>query len=179
MAIETQDKGGRREQPGSPVEALDGVLDALQGMLERRHVVPPGTHGHAADRATVPERGTPSHPADAEDLPVLDQVVIPGASLASPPGPVAPKREPARVVAAPPIEPATEPLEPLRAPTLPAYDDLVKRLMSEVEVIIENSLDDALARARKEIRARIKQHLDIVLPAILEELKARDVRGEE
>ena len=56
-------------------------------------------------------------------------------------------------------------------------DDLLKRLTSEVEVIIEETLSEALARLRKEIRARVKQHLDIVLPEVLEELMSRTRRG--
>jgi hypothetical protein len=176
MGIETQDKGSGQAPPRNPGEALDGVLDALQGMLERRHVVPPGMPGGA------PVGPAPREPTtDEDDLPVLDQVVVPGA-VAGSPWPLAPEHGPESVAAARPAEPATEPptepLELLGAAALPAYDDLVKRLASEVEIIIESSLHESLARAHKDIRARIKQHLDIVLPEILEELRVR-TSGEE
>ncbi len=147
MATDKRDSSADRPSGGSPVAALDGALDALQGILERQRVVPPG-----------PDDGGPD-----DDLPVLDQVVIPGA------GAPAPRPAPA----ATPREPTTEPLWTTPPLALPAHDDLVKRLTSEVEVIIEEALAEALARARKEIRARVKQHLDIVLPEVLDELLSR------
>jgi hypothetical protein len=147
MATDKRESSADKPPTGSPVAALDGALDALQGILERQRVVPPGPDDGGAD----------------DDLPVLDQVVIPGAGATA-----------ARPAAtAPPREPTTEPLWPTPPPALPAHDDLVKRLTSEVEVIIEEALADALARARKEIRARVKHHLDIVLPEVLEELVTR------
>ena len=145
MATDKRESSADKPATGSPVAALDGALDALQGILERQ-VVPPGPDEGGVD----------------DDLPVLDQVVIPGAG--------APATRPAAVA---PREPTTEPLWPTPPPALPAHDDLVKRLTSEVEVIIEEALAEAVGRARKEIRARVKQHLDIVLPEVLDELVTR------
>lgn len=147
MGTDNRDSSTQRPPPREPVAALDGALDALQGMLERQRVVPPG-----ADLA--------------EDLPVLDQVVIPGAGARG-----------ARPAPPPSREPAPEHPWPTPPPALPAHDDLLKRLTSEVEVIIEETLSEALARVRKEIRARVKQHLDIVLPEVLEELMSRTRRS--
>jgi hypothetical protein len=149
MATDKRNSSADQPPTGSPVAALDGALDALQGMLERQRVVPPGAGA---------EDGGPD-----DDLPVLDQVVIPGAGAAAP----------RPIATGAPREPTTEPLWATPPPALPAHDDLVKRLTSEVEVIIEEALAEALARARKEIRARVSQHLDIVLPEVLEELVTR------
>ena len=65
MGTDNRDSSTQRPPPREPVAALDGALDALQGMLERQRVVPPDSDPEGADLA--------------EDLPVLDQVVIPGA----------------------------------------------------------------------------------------------------
>ena len=152
MGTDNRDSSTQRPPPREPVAALDGALDALQGMLERQRVVPPGDDPEGADLA--------------EDLPVLDQVVIPGAGARG-----------ARPAPPPSREPAPERPWPTPPPALPAHDDLLKRLTSEVEVIIEETLSEALARLRKEIRSRVKQHLDIVLPEVLEELMSRTRRG--
>ena len=145
MGTDRNQGTGASEDTRDATESLDGALDALAGIIDRRHVVPGS-----------PAALVGSLEPDAEDLPILDQVVIPGH-------------------AAPPPRPA--PTLPRIPPSLPPHEDLVKRLVSEAEVIIEDCLDQALERARKEIRARIRQHLGIVLPEVLDELIAR--RSEE
>jgi hypothetical protein len=142
-----QGRGGRRAP-----DSLDGALDALQGILERRRAA-------AATGATARQPPMVTEPAtDVDELPVLEDVIIPGAAMS--PLPPMPAARPA----------------PSESRPLPSWDDLVKRLTSEAEVIIEECLQDAIARARKEIKARIKLHLDIVLPEILDEIRARDER---
>jgi hypothetical protein len=147
MGTDRNQGTGASEDTRDATGSLDGALAALAGILERRHVVP----------------GSPAAPIDAleadnEDLPILDQVVVPGHIAPSP-------------------RPAPPPAAAPTPPSLPPHADLVKRLVNEAEVIVESCLDEALDRARKEVRTRIRQHLAIVLPEVIEELMAR--RSEE
>jgi len=46
----------------------------------------------------------------------------------------------------------------------------VARLASEIDVIVQTSVEAALKEAGKKARRRIREHMEIVLPEILEEL---------
>lgn len=95
------------------------------------------------DPSRVPE--TPR----GETLPLLRDVVIPGRTATGPAQ----------------LDP-----EPLH---LPPHDDLVRRLVNELDIIIESCVDAALAEAKKDLMGKLKNHLEIVLPEILDELERR------
>ncbi len=57
---------------------------------------------------------------------------------------------------------------------MPPYSDLLSRLGSELEIIIESCVDEALTQARRDLMVQIKNHLDIVLPEILYQLTRRN-----
>ncbi len=144
-------KDADENQPTTPEKNLDSALDALQGILESRHVVP--------DRP--PTQPDPPPLAFSESsqgtLPLLDDVVIPGGLLDEETSDLTDD------------EPGVEPLE-----EMPPYADLLSRLGSELEIIIENCVDEALSQARQDLMVRIKNHLDIVLPEILYQLTRRN-----
>ncbi len=130
---------------------LDTALDTLQGILESRHVVP--------DKAPMELEPPPLTFSESspEPLPVLNEVVIPGGLL---------DEEESEL---PGDEAAAEPLE-----EMPPYADLLSRLGSELEIIIENCVDEALTQARRDLMVQTKNHLDIVLPEILFQLTKRN-----
>ncbi len=135
----------------TPEKNLDNALDALQGILESRHVVP----------ERPPTEPDPPPLAFSESprvtLPLLDEVVIPGGLLDEEINDFADD------------EPGGAPLE-----EMPPYSDLLSRLGSELEIIIENCVDEALSQARQDLMVQIKNHLDIVLPEILYQLTRRN-----
>ena len=72
-------------------------------------------------------------------------------------------------------EASEEPPErgPIHLEAVPAYADLLSRLASELDIIIESCVDEALAQAKQDLLVKIKNHLDIVLPEILDEMSRR------
>ena len=130
---------------GLSKEELDDALSTLEHILRHRHVVP---SGHQGD----------SPPAADDHLPLLKNVVVPG----DPPAPLPFAEE----------DDADFGPEEAAGPA-PHHDDLVVRLVNELEIIIESSVDDALAAAKRELMVKMKTHLDIVLPEILDELARR------
>ena len=108
-----------------------------------------------SDRHGVRDDASRTPPPEGDQLPLLKNVVVPGDLLFTAAGEAGPA-EP---------EPAPE--------ALPPHQDLVRRLASELEVIIESCVDEALAAARKDLMAKLSNHLDIVLPELLEELERR------
>ncbi|MDZ7751999.1 MAG: hypothetical protein U5S82_10105 [Gammaproteobacteria bacterium] len=131
-------------------EELDEALSTLEHILRHRHVVP-DDHPHAAAAADHDEA-----------LPILKDVVIPG----DPPTPLAMDTGPDGAFEV--HDSYDESLEPA-----PHHDDLVVRLVNELEIIIESCVDDALAAAKRNLMVKMKNHLDIVLPEILDELEHR------
>jgi hypothetical protein len=147
---------GPGEKPDD--EDLDGALNALEDMLENRHVVPEhAAHAPQGERAPGPK----PFALEQEDLPLLDEVVIPG-------NPV-----PERDRLEPTVPQLHEPHGSQGSPRVPQYYDLMARLVNEMNVIVESSIDDALSEAKREVLARLKNHLDIVLPEIVDELLQR------
>jgi hypothetical protein len=145
------DKNERRPQRVSQ-DALDDALNRLEGMLARQHVV--------AEEEPAPEPQETAVP-EPEPLPLLDEVVIPGDLLEE--------------------EASEEPPErgPIHLETVPAYADLLSRLASELDIIIESCVDEALAQAKQDLLLKIKNHLDIVLPEILDEMSRRQADGQD
>ena len=152
MASEPLDGDGkdRSKHPASDKD-LDAALDTLQGILENRHVVPDRT----PPEPEPPPLGFPE--SSPEPLPLLNEVVIPGGLLDE------------GMLELPDDEPRTQSLE-----EMPPYSDLLSRLGSELEIIIENCVDEALTQARRDLMVQIKNHLDIVLPEILYQLTRRN-----
>ncbi len=144
-------KDAHENQQAKPRKDLDSALDALQGILEHRHVVPdqPPTE--------LDPPPLPFSRSSQDTLPLLDEVVIPGGLLD------------AETDGFQGDKPASEPLE-----EMPPYSDLLSRLASELEIIIENCVDEALSQAKQDLMVQIKNHLDIVLPEILYQLTRRN-----
>jgi len=154
MTTEPQDRKGTGGEPNEgtkgPQNALDNALDTLQGILERHHgVLDPQDSGHA-DKADQ----------RSEPLPLLEEVIIRGTDAETEATDLPPEEE----------EPSPPPLE-----AVPPYADLLNRLASELDIIIESCVDEALAQAKHDLLVKIKNHLDIVLPEILDELSKRKV----
>ncbi len=138
-------------QQEMPEKNLDSALDALQGILESRHVVPD-------EPPTEPDPPPLTFSESSQEpLPLLDEVVILGGLLDE------------EISDDTHEEPGVEPLQEM-AP----YSDLLSRLGSELEIIIENCVDEALRQARQDLMVQIKNHLDIVLPEILYQLTRRN-----
>ncbi len=135
---------------GASDNGLDGALDTLQGILEKRHVV----QNPAGSEPEPPPLNFREGAGDS--LPLLDEVVIPGGLLDQ------------GMTDLSDDHPTAEPLE-----AMPPYADLLSRLGSELEIIIESCVDEALTQARQDLMIQIKNHLDIVLPEILYQLTRR------
>ena len=116
--------------------SLNDALNDLERMLERQ------------------DRPVRESDDDGYDIPLLDEVVIPGPGVAE-----------------------------VDAATVPAMGDnfleddepalrrrLAARLASEVEVIVGDRIEQAIELAKDEIREQVRNHLDIILPEIVEEI---------
>lgn len=134
----------RREAGQLSEEELEEALSTLEHILRHRHV--------------VPDSREPAAEPPGDTLPLLKNVVIPG----DPPTPL-PVEPPAQAA-----DDWHESLEPA-----PPHDDLVVRLVNELDIIIESCVDSALAEAKQDLMVKMKNHLDIVLPEILDELERR------
>lgn len=145
--------GGKpKEGTAGRQDALDNALDTLQGILEQHHgILEAKDRGHPDTAAKKPE-----------PLPLLEEVIIPGADAETDETELLPEEEEE--------EPSPPPLE-----SVPPYADLLNRLASELDIIIESCVDEALAQAKHDLLVKIKNHLDIVLPEILDELTKRKV----
>jgi hypothetical protein len=147
MGTDGEGSGHGTRRAAGPAEALDGVLEELQGILDSRETpLGPRPRREGGER---PRHGPEEQTEENDELPVLSEIVIPGPA------------------------PAPAPQAPTRSEPLSGHDDLVQRLVSEVEVIVRDCVDQSLARARRDIRVRIRQHLDILMPEILAELLTR------
>ena len=135
---------------GKSQQTLSRAINTLEELLE-------GRGGENPD--------SPPHPGDAlpaEDgqysIPMLDDVVVPGAELDDDP------------LVDDEVSPPRALLERALA------EKLVERLASEIAVIVETGVEEALRDAGEEIMGRVRNHLDIVLPEILDELSHYDPR---
>ncbi len=156
MPMSTDPKRAEQKGPQPPVpdDALHKALNRLEGMLEQQHVVPdkaPDTESKIFDEAIN----------EPEPLPLLEEVVIPGDLLS----------------AESPED--TSPQNPPPVDAVPVYTDLLSRLASELDIIIESCVDEALAQAKQNLLVKIKNHLDIVLPEILDEMARRQSDGKQ
>lgn len=146
--LEALDEMERQEHP------LEGALNDLEGILEDRHVVPEPPPSEESAPEPEPNEAPPSaQEPTTEPLPLLDDVVVPGDPDMPPPGTI-------------------------QHDDLPPHDDLITRLVNELEIIIEGCVDEALANAKTDFMAKMKNHLEIVLPEMLDELSRRRGSGE-
>lgn len=129
--------------------ALNNALNILEDILENRQVVSDAHHQDTSAELPLHDEELPLN--SDEDLPVLNEVVIPGNDF----------------IENIQIQPQPEHVE------IPQHNDLIARLVNEMNVIIESSVDDALTEAKKEVMAKLKNHLDIVLPEIVDEILRR------
>jgi len=157
--------------PGAPPPddgALNDALDELEGMLGARGRE--GAAGRTAGRATGRTTGAGAagaaaasgHPGGADSegqysIPLLSDVVIPGeqagAEPAAGPGPEADEE---------PSAPASLDEE--------VYRQVVSRLASEIEVIVQAAVEQALADANARILDKLRRHIEITLPEILDDI---------
>ncbi len=136
MSGDGRDRPATAGEP-SAEESLDEALNHLERMLE-------GREGSQPDRPT-------SAPAEHQyEIPMLDEVVLPGAESEPTPFPT-------------PDHEAEESEELSRR--------VAERLASEIEIIVNDSIERAIAEALADAQARIRDHLAIVLPEIVEELR--------
>lgn len=102
-------------------------------------------------RRGVVRPGGSGAPASAREhaIPLLDDVVAPGQEDDQAPG-------------------------PRHAPDSIESDEdcqvVIRRLASEIEVIVQAGVEEALREANQRIAERVKRHIDITLPEILDEI---------
>ncbi len=125
--------------------SLNEALTDLERILERRKPT--------AER--VSKSSTKTQAGQQYDIPLLNEVVLPGDGVpAAPPA----GNEPA----APPEPGSTEYEEASRL--------LVAKIANEIEVIVQSRIEAALESATDEIRQQVKNHIEIMLPEILDEI---------
>ncbi len=145
-------KAGKKRNSDDSRGSLGGAINTLEDILEDQHVAPDGPDLAGPEGDEVGEGSL----AEPEIIPLLNNVIVPGQALNRSDGPV--------------VEDVAMQEE---LPEIPPHDDLVLRLVNELEIIIEGRVDEALASAKKDLMASIKNHLEIVLPEMLDELERR------
>lgn len=134
-------------RPSAAEESLSEALNGLEQILEHRQ------RGPREATEPVPE---PEAAADGQyTIPLLHDVVVPGADL---PEPEPSGREQRQA-------PASEMEE------TEAYRRLAERLANEIEVIVQARVEAAVQKAAEDIRDQVRNHLEIMLPEIIEDLK--------
>jgi hypothetical protein len=141
--------------PEQDQASLTDALDQLENLLDT------GAEG-TRPTETAQAGGDGDQIAQGQyTIPLLSEVVSPGPS-----GPLEAEREsPTQAHSLPPL--AED----------PASQELIRRLASEIEVIVHTAVDEAVGRAHAAIRDQVQQHLDIVLPEIVEEIVERQTRS--
>ena len=135
--------GEGRDRPAAPGEpSAEESLDEALDYLER---MLEGREGSQSERP-----GSPPAEEHQYEIPLLDEVVRPGS-----------ESEPAPFPAA---EHEGEAFEELSR-------RVAERLASEIEIIVNDSIERAVGEALADAQARIRDHLAIVLPEIVEELR--------
>jgi hypothetical protein len=150
------DDAHRPAGPSAAEESLSEALNGLEQILEHRKQIQ--REGPAADEGSKPqvEQEPQPTPDDAQyTIPLLHDVVVPGAELPEMP---MPERGPA--------EPPTPEIEETEA-----YRKLAERLANEIEVIVQARVEAAVQKAAEDIREQVRNHLEIMLPEIIEDLK--------
>ena len=125
--------------------SLNEALSDLEQILEKQRP--------SADFRKKQATETPT--GQQYDIPLLDDVIMPGRGVTD-------------------IPPAGyEPPEPPK-PGSAEYEEacrlLVARIANEIEVIVQSRIEAALQSATDEIRQQVKNHIEIMLPEILDEI---------
>jgi hypothetical protein len=148
LAMSEDDSTKRPDDPfAQPTpESLNEALDALADLLERTSGDTETPSGLAPDDAGEDEGDS------SFSIPLLEDVVEPAAADAEDAG-----RAPG----------------PERAPAADREElsrQVVERLASEIEGIVQSGLDEAVGELRQRILAEVKEHIRRTLPELLEEL---------
>lgn len=143
----SQDPSKPKPADWSADAGLQQALSSLEEILEGKK---------RAEPAHAP-KAPQSEPTTADDgqytIPLLDDIVT-----AAPMGDVAPA-------------PATVPREQVGSILADQEcQSIIERLSSEIEVIVQASVDEAMSRANEQIAQRVRDHIDIILPEILDEI---------
>jgi len=143
-------------EPGgeqSAEESLDEALGHLERMLERRDDAdsPPG--------GSRSESGAERRTEQQYEIPLLDEVVLPGADTGRVAGRGA-AHDMGGIAGETPREESDE-LSRLVA----------ERLASEIEIIVNDRIERAIGEALADTQTRVREHLAIVLPEIVDELR--------
>lgn len=143
----SQDPSKPKPADWSADAGLQQALNSLEEILEGKQRVEP-------ERAPPI---TPPEPTTADDgqytIPLLDDIVT-----------SAPMGEIDRGPAAIPQKPLGSILADQEC------QSIIERLSSEIEVIVQASVDEAMSRANEQIAQRVRDHIDIILPEILDEI---------
>lgn len=125
--------------------SLNDALSDLEQILKKQRP--------SADAESKPITQTPS--GQQYDIPLLNDVVMPGSGVADAP--------PAGYEH--PETPKAQSAEYEEACRL-----LVAKIANEIEVIVQSRIEAALESATDEIRQQVKNHIEIMLPEILDEI---------
>jgi len=144
----SQDPSKQKPADWSADAGLQQALNSLEEILEGKERVEP-------EPVSETRRAEPPVTDDAQyTIPLLDDVVSRTPATASePPAPTPPPREPVGSI----VED-------------PECQSIIERLSSEIEVIVQASVDEAMSRANEQIAERVRDHIDIILPEILDEI---------
>jgi hypothetical protein len=133
--------------------SLSEALNDLEQILEKQRPSADSTERQAAE----------TRPGQQYDIPLLDNVIMPGRGVAETPSA---------------DNSAPEPPGPGSAEYEQACRLLVARIANEIEVIVQSRIEAALQSATDEIRQQVKNHIEIMLPEILDEI-THERGGEE
>lgn len=141
----SQDPSKPKPADWSVDEGLQHALNSLEEILEGKQRVEP--------KQVLP--ATQPKPATDDDaqytIPLLEDIVTPTSTSAPEPTPA--PREPVGSILAD-----------------QECQSIIERLSSEIEVIVQASVDEAMSRANEQIAERVRDHIDIILPEILDEI---------
>jgi len=153
--VSRDQKKAASRKAGVAKASLNEALSDLEQILEKQRP--------SADSREKQATETPS--GQQYDIPLLDDVIMPGRGAADIP---------------PTGYGSPEPPKPGSAEYEEACRLLVARIANEIEVIVQSRIEAALQSATDEIRQQVKNHIEIMLPEILDEIThERSRSGEE
>ncbi len=156
MTSRSDDFNNDPADPNTSQAALDKALDDLEAVLKREHGLPEVPAGAETD--SKPKPGQCMEDDGQYKIPLLSDVVMPGAMELS----ALDQTQGPDLFVPPPAPP--------RLAEDAACRHVVRRLASELDVIIQSGVDEALREAKKRIMRKIKDHIEITLPEILDEI---------
>lgn len=143
----SQDPSKQKPADWSADAGLQQALNSLEEILEGKERAEP-------EPVSETRQAAPPVTDDAQyTIPLLEDVVSRAPTASEPPAPTPPPREPVGSIVAD-----------------PECQSIIERLSSEIEVIVQASVDEAMSRANEQIAERVRDHIDIILPEILDEI---------